>query len=284
MKELRYGLIVSDFDGTLIDEKGKINENTKEQIALYRQNGGIFAISTGRMPDAVLKNAKELGLNGLLSCCQGALILDIETETLLFKGAIPNATAIKVCKKLEELGLHIHAYDVWEYYSNKDDEPLKIYEKITDTRAVRVLDKPLSRFLEETGLDVCKLLAMVEPERNASLIETLQKERFDGCVVTKSAEVLVEVLSEKYSKGTAVTFLAERYNIPLENVVCVGDQWNDIPMVEKAGLGVAVKNADEKLKEKADLVLKYSNGEGAVGKLIEEYAYIENIETENTED
>ncbi len=275
MEKLQYGLIVSDFDGTLIDDKGKIDGNTKEKIAQYRQKGGVFAISTGRLPKGVLSRAKELGLKGALACCQGALILDIETEEVLFKGVIPNATAVEVCKKLEEMDLHIHAYDVWEYYSNKDDEPLKWYERATETRAVRILDKPLSQFLEETGLDVCKLLAMIEPERNAELIKILQNEGFSGCVITKSAEVLVEILSEKYSKGTAVAFLAEHYHIPLESTVCIGDQWNDIPMIEKAGLGVAVKNADEKLKEKADLVLEYSNGEGAVGKLIEKYVYTE---------
>ena len=275
MKNIRYGLVVSDFDGTLIDEKGEIDENTKEAIAKYRNSGGVFAISTGRLPRGVLNHAKGLGLKGALACCQGAVILDIETEEVLFKGVIPNAVAVKVCKKLEEMDLHIHAYDVWEYYANKDDEPLKYYEKVTDTHAVRILDKPLSQFLEETGLDVCKLLAIIEPERNEALIETLQNESFAGCVITKSAEFLVEILCEKYSKGTAVAFLAEHYNVPLAKTVCVGDQWNDIPMMKKAGLGVAVQNADAKLKENADLVLEYSNCEGAVGKLIEKYAYTE---------
>ena len=275
MKKLRYGLVVSDFDGTLIDENGKIDDSTKEKITQYTKDGGVFAISTGRSPKGVLFRAKELGLKGAVACGHGALVLDIETEEVLFKGVIPNATAIKVCKKLEEMDLHIHAYDIWTYYSNKDDEPLKLHEKVTQTRAVRVLDKPLSKFLEETGLDVCKLLAMVEPERNASVIEALQKEDFVGCAITKSSDVLVVVLSEKYSKGTALAFLANHYNIPLENTICVGDQWNDIPMIERAGLGVAVQNADEKLKEKADVVLEYSNGEGAVGKLIEKYAYWE---------
>ena len=275
MQKIKYGLIVSDFDGTLINDKGEIAQSTKTAIAQYRKDGGAFAISTGRLPKGLLARAKELGLKGAVACCQGALILDIESEEVLFKGTIPNATAIKVCKKLEEMDLHIHAYDVWTYYSNKDDEPLKLYEYLTNTQATRILDKPLSLLLEETGLDVCKLLVMIEPERNAAVIEELEKEDFAGCTITKSADVLVEVLSSRYSKGTAVEFLSNYYGVPLENTVCVGDQWNDIPMIEKAGLGIAVKNADEKLKEKADVVLKYTNAEGAVGKLIEEYAYTE---------
>ena len=87
--------------------------------------------------------------------------------------------------------------------------------------------------------------------------------------------VLVEVISDKTSKGTALAFLAEHYGIPMENTVAVGDQWNDIPMIERAGLGVAVKNGDEKLKAAADIVLEYTNEEGAVAVLIEKYGLSE---------
>ncbi len=102
----------------------------------------------------------------------------------------------------------------------------------------------------------------------------LEEMHFDGCVVTKSADVLVEVINANYSKGTAVEFLAAHYGVPLEKTVAIGDQLNDVPMIEKAGLGIAVKNADEALKRRAH-TFAFTNEEGAVGKIIEKYGYTE---------
>ncbi len=275
MQKINYSLIVSDFDGTLVNDDGSISESNKEAISKYRRDGGKFAISTGRLPNGILRRAKELGLSGAVSACQGSLIVDIESEEILFKGTIPNALAVKICKKMEAMGLHIHVYDVWEYYSNMDDDALKLYEGLTQTKAQLVLEKPLSVFLAEKGFDVCKFLVMVAPEDNDRVLEQLKTEKYPECCVTRSSKFLVEVINAKYSKGTAVQYLADYYGVPVEKTIGVGDQWNDIPMIEKAGLGIAVKNADEKLKENADVILEYTNEENAIAKLIEKFGYVE---------
>ena len=80
MQRINYGLIISDFDGTLVNDDGSILESTKEQIIEYRQQGGAFAISTGRLPNGILNRAEELGLKGAVSCCHGAVIVDIESN------------------------------------------------------------------------------------------------------------------------------------------------------------------------------------------------------------
>ena len=275
MRKINYQLIISDFDGTLVNEDGTITAKNKEAIANYRKNGGKFAISTGRLPKGILSRAKELGLQGAVSCCQGSIILDIESQEVLFEDSIPNAVAVKICKKMEEMDLHIHTYTLWDYFSNKDDEALKWYVFATKTQAKLVTDKPLSQFLQETGINVYKFLAMVKAEDNAKVFAELEKEDFQDCCVTKSGDFLVEVINARNSKGTAVQFLSEYYDVPIEKTIGVGDQWNDIPMIQAAGLGVAVKNADEKLKEQANVVLDYTNEESAVGELIEKYGYKE---------
>ena len=272
MQKIRYPLIVSDFDGTLVKADGTVSEFSKQTIKNYIRDGGVFAISTGRMPAGILPRVKELGLNGFVCCGQGSAIVDIQTNEVISEGNIPNATAITICKKMEEMGLHIHVYDLWEYYCNMDDEALKMYASIVKTKANLVLDKPLSRFLEETGLCPCKILAMVAPEDNERVRLELVNENFDGCEVTRSSVFLVEIGNANYSKGTAVKFLAEKYNIPLEKTIAVGDQINDLPMIQTAGLGIAVQNADENLKARAT-VLDYTNEEDAVANLILKYAY-----------
>lgn len=273
MRKINYPLIVSDFDGTLVNADGSISERNKRAISEYTAAGGIFAISTGRLPAGILSRAKELGLTGKVCCCNGAIILDIESKEVIMEGKLSLESTIAACKKMEELDLHIHAYDLWDFYVNKDDEALKLYRHLVKTEPTLVLDIPLSQYLEENKLPMYKLVAMVEPKQHAQILSELAKEDFDGCEVTKSADYLVEIVNKTYSKGTAVECLASYYGLPLDKVIAVGDQINDMSMIERAGLGIAVKNAEELLKEKANYVCEHTNEEGAIAEVIEKFGF-----------
>ena len=275
MRKINYGLIVSDFDGTLVSDDGNIPEINKKAVREYIANGGKFAISTGRLHYGILPRAKELGLQGAISCCQGAVIIDIETGKPLLNGVLSNDVTVEICRKMEDMRLHIHLYGFEEYYCNRDDEALKAYEKAVRTKATRVLDKPLSVFAKERGLCAYKILAMVEPRDSARIMQELQAATFTGCEVTQSADFLIEVINAKYSKGTAVEFLSQYFGVPIEQTIAIGDQHNDIPMIRKAGLGIAVKNADERLKKVAT-VIDCTHDDGAVAAVIEKYGYKEN--------
>lgn len=272
MQKLKYKLIISDFDGTLVCDDGRITEENKRAIKQYVADGGKFAISTGRMHYGVIARAKELGLTGVICCSQGAVIMDIETQEFLLNGMLSADITLKICKKMETLGLHYHIYEQDTYYANMDDEPLHLYEKLVKKQAIRVLDKPLSEFVQEKAIRAYKVLAMVKPEDNDKIRTVLEKENFEGCTVTKSADFLVEVINAQYSKGTAVEFLAKYYGIDLKDTIAIGDQLNDLPMLTKAGLGLSVKNATEAVKA-LSVALDYTNEESAVAKAIAQYGY-----------
>jgi Cof subfamily protein (haloacid dehalogenase superfamily) len=273
MQNLDYKLIVSDFDGTLVNDDGTISGKNKKAISDFMAAGGAFAISTGRMPDGILSRAKELGLKGLVSCCQGSIIADIETKNFVFEGKIPYETTLAVVEKMEQMGLHIHVYEAWDYYCNIDDIAIKMYEKAVKSKAKLVLDKPLSQFVKERMLASYKILAMVLPEDNERVIKELEAENFPGCTITRSSEFLVEVINAQYSKGTAVEYLANHFQVPLDKTVTIGDQLNDLPMIERAGLGIAVKNADNGLKGVAKFIAPFTNEEGAVAWVIEQFGF-----------
>ncbi len=274
MRKINYGLIVSDFDGTLVQADGNVSEKNKKAIRQYMDDGGKFAISTGRLHYGILPRVKELGLKGLVSCCQGAVIVDIESGEFIQNNPLSHEITLAICRKMEELNLHYHVYGVKEYYSNKDDDALRWYENAVRHKAVRVTDKPLSAFVKENKICSYKILAMTPPEENAEIMRKLAEENFAGCLITKSADVLVEVVNASYSKGTAVKFLADYFGVPLDKTIGVGDQWNDLPMIESAGLGIAVKNAANELKAKA-VVCEYTNEESAIATIIEKYGYTE---------
>ena len=274
MKKINYPLIVSDFDGTLVHKDGTISNENKEKISAYIQAGGKFAISTGRLPAGILPRVRELGLTGMVCCCQGAIIMDIETGQPILEGKLPYETTLAIVEKMEELNLHIHLYDAWEYYSNRNDEALKFYERAVRSKAKLVVDRPMSQFVRERRFESYKVLAMVEEKDNARIIQEIKKAGFVGCEVTKSDNFLVEVINANYSKGTAVEYLANYYQIPLKKTIAIGDQHNDLPMIERAGLGIAVHNADESLKAKADYVTDRAHEEGAVAEVIEKFGFM----------
>ncbi len=276
MQTLNYKLIVSDYDGTLVNKDGTISEENKAAIKKFIEAGGIFAISTGRMPASILPQAKALGLEGLICCSQGAIILDIKTEELIFNERLSLEATLTACRKMEEMGLHIHGFDLWEYYSNMDDEMLKYYEKVARAKAIVVTDKRLSDFLEERGQPLYRLLAMVMPEDNAKTVAALEAAELPDCSITKSMDFLVEIVNPQYSKGTAVAFLAEHYGIPIDKTIAVGDNYNDISMIERAGLGIAVKNAEQPLKDAAGYVCEHTHEESAIAEIINKFGFSDN--------
>ncbi len=272
MRKIKYPLIVSDCDGTILKSDHTIGEFTKEKINAYVKDGGIFAVCTGRMASSALSLVRSWGLKGVVSAFQGGVLMDIQSAQILCDCKMPHDISVSICEEMEKIDLHIHTYTLWQVFSNRDNEWLKTYERIVGEKAV--IQPNMSTFMRETRMQPYKLLAIVDPKDSRQVCEALAKKVPEECFVTISAPFLVEVGLKVASKKKAVTFLADYYHIPLAKTIAVGDQLNDLPMIEAAGLGVAVGNAMNELKAVA-YVLPYTNDEDAVGKLIEEIAYTE---------
>ena len=273
MQKLGYPLIVSDFDGTLSRTDETIAEETLAAIEEYKNSGGHFALCTGRMLVSILPIARKLGLSGLVACFQGSVVADIESGNLVVDGYIPNSGAAEVCRTLEEMHAHVHVYDTECYYSNSDNEYLAYYERIVGVKAIMKTDEPLSVFIENSGIRVRKLLILVDPSDRDRIMNVLQEKYGKDYYVTCSAAFLVEVTNRNYSKATALAKIAEYYGLSLQQTIAVGDSLNDLPMIETAGLGIAVNNAENTLKAKADVTLDATNDEDAIGKIIRKYGF-----------
>ena len=274
MRKIKYPLIISDFDGTLLRSDGTISETTKKKIDEYIAAGGTFGICTGRMFTSILPRARELGLKGLVASYQGSVITDIESGALLVDGYIPAEAAAEICKVFEKLDLHIHVYTLNEFYVNRRDEALEVYEKICNVKGNVIEKEPLSAFVFRNALKIRKVLAIVRIEDKKRIFKMVSDELGEKFYVTYSTANLVEVTGRTYSKGTAVKFMAEYYGVPIERTVAAGDSLNDLPMLQAAGLGLAVKNADEALKDKVQS-FPFSNDEDAIGNIIESYGFAE---------
>ncbi len=273
MRKINYKLIVSDFDGTLIDDKQEISEKVKHKIAEYVAAGGIFAVCTGRILKSILPIVRGLDLKGLVIANQGAVIADIESGEIIKCTGINYNEAANVCSLLESMNQDFNIYCGDKIYTDtpKDNEYLKIYERIIGVETEQVKGK-LSDFVKNNKLSCQKIACLVSESKRDELYKTLHEELADRFDVTCSAKVLVEVSKLGETKGEAVKFLCNRLNIPIDKCVACGDNLNDLSMIRVAGMGVAVKNGDNALKSEADFI-SVSNNEGAIAQIIEKFGF-----------
>jgi hypothetical protein len=222
---------------------------------------------------SILPQVRKLGLKGLVAGYQGTMIADIESGEIIRNGGFTVEQTAEICQTLQQLNAYINVYYGDKLYTDipKDNKYLKLYESITGITANGVQGK-MSEFVRENDLACQKVTSLCHPKDKLALYNKLC-ERFEGKYdITYSADVLVEVSPLGDNKGEALKFIAEYYNIPLSQTVAIGDNLNDLPMLLAAGVGVAVGNATEPLKQQADYI-SLSNDEGGVAEVIKKFGY-----------
>lgn len=273
MKKINCKLIVSDFDGTLIDDNQEIPQKVVDAINEYVTYGGIFAVCTGRMLSSILPRVRKLGLKGLVIANQGAVIADIESGEKIKNSGMPYESVYEICRNIEEIKYPINVYSDDYLYTDipKDNKYLQLYEKIVGVESIFV-DGKMSEFVLKNKVVSQKVACLVEESERDGLFLELKRRLGDRFDVTCSAKVLVEVSAFGETKGEALKFLCRKLNVPIENTVAAGDNLNDLSMVEAAGIGVAVANADVNLKSHANFI-SVSNNDGAIAQIIEKFGF-----------
>lgn len=274
MRKLNYKLIVSDFDGTLIDDNQQVLPEVRTAIKNYIDCGGVFAVCTGRMTCCILPRVREVGLKGLVVAYQGTVIADIESGKILKTGGISSENIAEICRNIKELGHPVNVYCGDDLYTDipKDNKYLQMYEKIVGINA-KYVDGDIAEYVLNNRLFCQKVAILVAHEEQAALYAELFRRLGDRFDVTCSAKVLIEISPLGDNKGEAVKFLANKFGIPIEKTVAAGDNLNDLSMIKVAGIGVAVGNATEDLKKAADFV-SVSNNEGAIAQIIEKFGFL----------
>jgi Cof subfamily protein (haloacid dehalogenase superfamily) len=254
---MKYKLIVSDLDGTLLDSRGKISQRTKELIKEFTEKGGIFTFATGRMEDSVTKYLDYLDISNTVIIYNGAKVVDIKKDVVLFEELLEYdlaKTALKIAAEYE--------WDVLLYLDKK------IYvNKITDIIEEYMLKdgvfcEAVGRLDEFLKCEPTKILIIGNPNCFTSYIEKLQKKINASLNYVFSEHNYLEILPEDASKGNALKRLAESESISIEQTIAIGDNLNDLSMIKAAGLGVAVENAQEEVKKCADYITKGNDDEG----------------------
>ena len=273
MKSINKRLIISDFDGTLVNSQNTISDAVRQAINEYVACGGIFAVCTGRMLSSILPRVRELGLKGLVAAYQGSVIADIESGKLLRNNSLSVDDCIEICAFAERSNYNCNTYSNEVLYTTipKGDKWLTVYETVTGVKAVNV-DGAMTTFVKENNLACNKITFLVNPNERERLYKLLQTEFSEKFDVTCSAASLVEVSPKGDDKGAALEYIADYFGVALSSTVAIGDNLNDLSMIKIASVGVAVGNAVEDLKREANYIT-VSNNDDAVAKIIEKFGF-----------
>lgn len=263
-----YKLIAIDIDGTLLNDNKEITKEVNEAIQAAKARGVKVVICTGRPIGGVRPLIEELKLQDedeYVITYNGALVQNTHTnevvaeESLTFKD-------LKVLYDLSvELNSPMHYFDTKTVYTpNKEINYYTLYEAYINKIPLQY--KPIDEVSED--MPIPKLMFIDEPERLNDVIAAIPESFKEQYAMVKSAPFFLEILHPSVSKGNAVKQLAEKLGIKREEVICMGDGENDLSMIEYAGCGVAMANAEPSVKELAKFHT-LSNNENGVAYAIE---------------
>lgn len=248
MTEDTRWLIATDVDGTLMDETLEITPRVREAITAAQNAGHIVTLATGRMYKATVPFAESLGIHHPIICYQGALIR--QGDDVIYHQPVPLEIARECFDYAHEHNLHVHVYVDDVLYIEKADAETDFYRTLAPMAPIQEVGD-LSTFLTH---EPTKILFVLEPEHTTMFLEYARERWGSRAHVVQSHARFVELAHSDVSKGNSVMFLANQIGIPRERILAVGDNHNDISMIEMAGVGVAMGSAAPTIQAIADWV------------------------------
>ncbi|MCR3921359.1 MAG: Cof-type HAD-IIB family hydrolase [Firmicutes bacterium] len=262
-------LLALDLDDTLLNESFHISEQNRAAIQRVAAAGVLVTLATGRMFHSAQPYARELEIDLPLITYHGAMIRTTGGEETLFHRPVPLALAHEVVSIAKTGNFHVNAYLNDELYVAEENENSRIYEQMARVKVNVVGD--LVRFLIQAPT---KITIVNTDGRLPALWDEL-KERFsDTLAITISRPHYLEITDRRATKGQALAYLAKLHQIPREQIAAVGDSYNDLDMLEYAGMGVAVANARDEVKAVANVITETNVNHG-VAAFIEKYLLAE---------
>ncbi len=250
-------LVCTDIDGTILKEDFTFSDKVKNCILKLKKNGVKVVLVTGRMHSAARLIAEDLGIDTPIVSYQGGLIID--KNEVLYERCLEPEYAYEIISWARENNIHLNLYTNDKLYVENDDYIVKRYagERYT-TYQVKSFD--------EISLDgIHKLLAI--NFEDADLVTKWQEEmsvRYPELYIVKSTPYFCEFSNIEASKYCAVKFLQEYWGLRDDEILAIGDQDNDVKLLEAAGVKVAMGNGTPKLKAVADYITETVDNDGFV--------------------
>ncbi|MEV4188920.1 HAD-IIB family hydrolase [Streptosporangium canum] len=248
--------IVTDLDGTLVGRDLAMVPSGRDALRRFLASGGEVVIATGRMEASALRYYEELGLTGAAILYNGARTVDLGTGAVLRSRHLPADAWKALLDRFDGLpeGVHPVAFSGGEALAVHDVPQLRDYAR---RDGITLRDPGDWSALPPGEITKCMLIGDPLPDLD-----------IPGTITVRSEATYLEVLPEGATKGAALRELAASRGMPLEWVAAIGDNPNDIDMIETAGLGAAVGDGHPEVRAAADVVVG-ACADGAVADLVE---------------
>ena len=266
-------LIAIDIDGTLLNSKKELLEETKQYFKNFHNKNTetLLALCTGRPETGIRPYLKDLGYleeNHYIISQNGASIYESQTGKRVMDAFVDSTAIQKWIELGKKHGISVMGAGV-DYYYSFDEDPTEWMEfdvKLVSGKLKRIPIK------ESLNIDFYKILLMGDEEQLNEFETIIPKEWRNEFYVVRSQKYLVEVLKKGVNKAFGLEKLAAALNIKPSEIAAIGDAANDIEMLEYAGLAIAMGNASEEVKAIADIVTDTNENNGvikAIDKLIQ---------------
>ncbi|GAA0181178.1 sugar-phosphatase [Clostridium sediminicola] len=263
-----YKLIALDMDGTLLNENREISKKNLKSIRIAIENGIKVVLATGRPLKGIENFLKELDLidnDNFSVSFNGALVQNNTTGAVLSRNILTHDDVKYLYNLSKILNVNRHAL-------TKDSVLTTTHNPYTDIESningIPIYITDLNNL--DPSAEIIKFMFVDDPNVLDEVIKKLPKEVYEKYTVVRSATYFLEFLHPVANKGAGVKAIAKELNIKSNEIICVGDAGNDIHMLQYAGLGVAMGNAFDEVKEIADYITK-SNSEDGVAHVINEF-------------
>jgi hypothetical protein len=261
-------MVAIDLDDTLLDAGLSISGPCRNNIKAARQQGVIVTLATGRMYSSALPYALQLEVDVPLITYQGALVKSSRSARVHYYQPLDQDMAVAALQYFKGAGVHCHAYFDDRLCLEALSEEGVDYARLAGVEPLLYDD--LIQACRQ-GKETLKIMAVSKDGELLQHLERDLKQSFGGSLyVTRSKPCYLEVMNPQANKALALKLLAEYYGIRQEEVMAVGDSYNDMEMIKWAGLGIAMSNAPEEVKSLADYVTA-SNQEDGVAKALQRW-------------
>ncbi|MGC4018525.1 MAG: Cof-type HAD-IIB family hydrolase [Muricomes sp.] len=257
-----YKMLVLDLDGTLTNSKKEITEPTRNALIELQKNGKKVVLASGRPLNGILPLAEELelaGHGGYILSFNGARITRCHDEEVIYNRILPP----EVIPEVYEIAASVPGLDVLAYEgehilsgisSNQYTEQEAFINKMS---VVEVPD-----FVGHLQFPVNKLLITGEPSIVEKGMELLKKRFHTFLNIYRSEPFFLEIMPQNIDKAYSLQKLLNSLGMTADQMICCGDGYNDVSMIEYAGLGVAMENAQTVVKDTADFITRSNDDDG----------------------
>lgn len=256
-------ILALDIDGTLLNSDKVITPKTKQALLDMQKAGHVLVLASGRPTPGVVAYANELQLDqfgGYVLSFNGAKITNWQTKEVVYQSCVPDALFTEIYDFAEKNDCGVVTYTEDTAISGRRiDEYLAYEARVNGLPIVEVDD-----FVSYSAHKPNKCLMTEAPERCAELEQMLHAQLGEQLSIFRSEPYFLEVMPLNVDKGASLDRLAQHLGMQQADTICCGDGFNDTTMIAYAGVGVAMDNAQQAVKDVADFVTGNNNEDGLV--------------------